>query len=87
MDLCEKVVSELTEKSLSVLRENPEYQAALEKQAGALDKLLASLPDDTRKAVSAFVDKQNEISLCQLRHTYQSGALDCVKLLKKLGVI
>ena len=88
MEAWEQLIDERMEKALAVLREGPEYMAALTAQRDALDSLLERIPDEKiRKAVTAYDEQKNDVSGIQLKAVYKAGALDAVKLLKTMGVI
>jgi hypothetical protein len=88
MEALEQLIDKRVEKALAELRESPEFMSELTAQRDTLDSLLAQIPDEEiRKAVTTYIECDNDIGGIQLKAAYKAGTLDAVKLLKTLGVI
>lgn len=86
-EICDRVIVELADKHLVALRdENPEIKALTLVQIQQMEQLQTSLTPEQNRLVEEYIGVENALGFAKTQHIYMAGALDCVKLLKTLGV-
>jgi hypothetical protein len=88
----EMVIREMTENALSSRRENlGKYEQQLYIEVGSLSSqardIVKELQEEKQKLLNDYFEKTNMIADRECAYLYVQGAKDCVKLLKKLGVL
>jgi hypothetical protein len=88
----EMVIREMTENALSSRRENlGKYEQQLYVEVGSLSSqardIVKELQEEKAKLLNDYFEKTNMIADRECAYLYVQGAKDCVKLLKKLGVL
>lgn len=88
----EMVIREMTENALSFRRENlEEGEQQLYTEVGSLSSqardIVKELPEEKQKILIDYFEKTNMIADHECAYLYVQGAKDCVKLLKKFGVL
>jgi hypothetical protein len=88
----EMVIREMTENALSSRRENlGKYEQQLYVEVGSLSSqardIVKELQEEKQKLLNDYFEKTNMIADRECAYLYVQGAKDCVKLLKKLGVL
>lgn len=86
------VVDELTEYALQERRkelaaENKDYNAELTPLSKEVDAILSKLPEDDADIINDYITKSSTVADKDCAFLYVQGAKDCVRLLKKLGVL
>ena len=88
----EMVIREMTENALSSRRENlGEYEQQLYTEVGSLSSqardIVKELQEEKQKLLNDYFEKTNMIADHECAYLYVQGAKDCVRFLKKLGVL
>jgi hypothetical protein len=91
-EIFESVIRELTEAAISKRREtldDSELQLYAEVKflSSQANQIVKSLPEDQKKILTDYFEKNNLIADHECQHLYVQGAKDCVELLKKLGAL
>ncbi len=81
----------MIEDTLSNLKsENEEYGRCMENKRNNVKKIgeiLNKLPSEDKKFMESYEMDAFNIAAIEQRHLYKQGYMDCIKLLKILGVI
>lgn len=84
----DKIIAEMSGQHLAeLLQTHAEVSSLTASQEKRLDVLMNTLPNEYRQQIGEFADKENALYFIKQQHIYLAGALDCVKLLKELGVL
>ncbi|MCD8248498.1 MAG: hypothetical protein LUC60_01340 [Lachnospiraceae bacterium] len=91
-EIYETAITELTEAALAARREScGEDEKEIYREVGALAKeakaVMEKLPEKERQVLDEYFTKTSRIAQQECEYLYVQGARDCVKLLKKLGVL
>ncbi len=81
----------MIEDTLSELKaKNTEYGRHMENKKNSVKKIgeiLNKLPSEDKKFMESYEMDVFNIAAIEQRHLYKQGYLDCIKLLKVLGII
>ena len=81
----------MIEDTLSELKaKNTEYGRCMENKKNSVKKIgeiLNKLPSEDKKFMESYEMDVFNIAAIEQRHLYKKGYLDCIKLLKVLGII
>ena len=81
----------MIEDTLSELKaEDAEYKRHMENKRNSVKKIgeiLNKLPSEDKKFMEGYEMDLFNIAAIEQRHLYKQGYLDCIKLLKVLGII
>lgn len=90
-EIIDMVVGELTQRTLSQLREEDEtLDQKITKRIelrGQIEKSIAILDESQQQIFHEYFDIALDITGVQEEYLYLQGAKDCVRLLKGLGVL
>ena len=92
LELYKVVLDEIKEFHLSTYREqNREDYAQLNSEIitlrKRLDEIISRLTEPEAEVIDKYITKTSALADKDCSYLYVQGAIDCVKLLKKLGVI
>ncbi len=91
-EILEVVITEITEKSLSELRDTernnqPDLYHEVKELSNKVVKILAQMSEEDRETIEQYFDQKDRLTSKELKHLYLQGAKDCVALLKYLKII
>lgn len=90
-EIMDMIVGELTQRALSRQREKDEnLDQLILRQAdlrASIERYLAKLDEPDRQIFQEYLELNLEVWGFQEKHLYLQGALECVRLLKDLGVL
>lgn len=91
-EIIKMVVDEITECRLSELRKthNEEYDklnAEITELGDKMQAILSDLPAKSAEVINSYIAKTSALADKDCAYLYEQGAIDCVRLLKKLGVL
>ena len=91
-EIIKMVIDEITECRLGELREahNEEYDkltAEISALSGQMQAVLSELPAESAEVIDGYIAKTSALADKDCAYLYEQGAIDCVRLLKKLGVL
>lgn len=91
-ELISMILNEITEYELEQYRkENNKSYITLISEISALSaatqKILSKISSDEAQTIDKYITKSAELADKDCVYLYMQGAKDCVKLLKRLGVI
>lgn len=86
------VIDEITEYKLSEYRQEnrkvyDKLNAELTQLGDKMQIILSELPQEKSEIIQSYISKNSSLADMDCTFLYMQGAKDCVKLLKKLGVI
>lgn len=90
-EIMDMIVGELTQRALNRQREEDEnLDQLILRQAelrASIERYLEKLDEPDRQIFQEYLELNLEVWGFQEKHLYLQGALDCVRLLKDLGVL
>ncbi|WP_367567686.1 hypothetical protein [Lacrimispora sp.] len=90
-EIMDMIVGELTQRALSRQREEDEnLDQLILRQAelrASIERYLEKFNEPDRQIFQEYLELNLEVWGFQEKHLYLQGALDCVRLLKDLGVL
>ena len=91
-EIIKMVIDEIIECRLDELREthNEAYDklnVEIAKLSGQMQAILDELPAASAEVINGYIAKTSALADKDCAYLYEQGAIDCVRLLKRLGVL